>query len=170
MAPTVRRCANGPRSASRSDPGLTGRSGSEVGPGCSGPHDPRMSAVPVIALYGSLNAILNIYLANRVSGQRRSSKVSVGIGDSKDLELAVRMHGNNAEFVPLALVMLLIAELMGGSSAVLHILGGSLFTARVLHAVGLPMKAPNPARVIGTAVTWLTVVGTSVWILVMRFT
>jgi uncharacterized membrane protein YecN with MAPEG domain len=47
------------------------------------------------------------------------------------------------QFVPLALLMLLIAELMGGSSAVLHVLGGS-FSPRVLHAVGLPMKAPSP--------------------------
>lgn len=125
--------------------------------------------VPVIALYGSLNAILNVFLASRVSGHRRTSKVSVGMGDSKELEVAARVHGNNAEFVPLAILMLLIAELMGGSSVALHVLGGSLLIARVLHAIGLPMPGPNAARVIGTAVTWLTIAGTSVWILVMRF-
>lgn len=123
----------------------------------------------VVALYGSLNAILNIALASRVSAVRGKVKVALGSSDSKDLEIAVRAHGNNAEFVPLALVMLLIAELMGGASAGLHIIGGSLFVSRVLHAYGLPKPAPNFGRFVGTAGTWLAIVGTSIWVLVMRF-
>lgn len=125
--------------------------------------------VPVVALYGSLNAIFNIYLANRVSTMRRKVKVGIGIGGDKELETAVRIHANNAEFVPLALVMLLIAELSGGHSAFLHALGGTLLVGRMLHAYGLPRKAPNAPRFIGTAVTWTTIVVTSVWVLVMRF-
>lgn len=126
--------------------------------------------VPVVALYGALNAIFNVFLANNVSTVRRKEKVGLGLGSSKDLETAVRVHANNAEFVPLALVMLLIAELMGGSSLVLHCLGGTLLVARVLHAIGLPRKAPNVPRFAGTALTWMMIVGTSVWVLVLRFT
>jgi hypothetical protein len=126
-------------------------------------------AVPVVALYAPLNAILNIYLANRVSTARGREKVSIGTGDNRALELAVRIHANNAEFVPLALLMLLIAELQGASPLWLHVLGGSLFVARLAHAFGMPRKAPNPLRFMGTAVTWTTIVGTSVWILVLRF-
>jgi uncharacterized membrane protein YecN with MAPEG domain len=126
-------------------------------------------AVPVVALYGSLNALLNIYLASRVSETRRKEKVSIGTRDNKDVEVSSRIHGNNAEFVPLALVMLLIAELQGGSSMVLHILGGSLFVARILHAYGMPKPSPNFGRFTGTAVTWTCIAATSVWVLVMRF-
>jgi uncharacterized membrane protein YecN with MAPEG domain len=126
--------------------------------------------VPVVALYGSLNAIFNIYLANRVSTMRRKVKVGIGTSGDKSLELAVRIHANNAEFVPLALVMLLVAELQGGHSAALHALGGTLLVGRMLHAYGMPRKAPNVPRFVGTAATWTTILVTSVWVLVMRFT
>lgn len=126
--------------------------------------------VPVVALYGSLNAILNVYLANQVSTNRRKEKVSVGLGqNNKALELRVRIHANNAEFVPLALVMLLIAELAGGASMWLHVLGGTLLVARVFHMIGMPMKAPNFFRASGTALTWGMILATSVWLLAMRF-
>jgi uncharacterized protein len=125
--------------------------------------------VPIIALYGSLNALLNILLALRVSGMRAKERVSIGLGESAPLELAARIHGNNAEFVPLALVMLLIAELQGLSSTVLHALGGSLLVARVFHVIGMPRPAPNFFRFTGTAVTWTLIAGISVWILVARF-
>ena len=88
--------------------------------------------MPVVtALYGGLNAIFNVYLANNVSTARRKEKVSMGLGESDALLLAARIHANNAEFVPLAIVVLLLAELCGGSSFMLHVLGGSLFVSRV---------------------------------------
>jgi uncharacterized protein len=127
-------------------------------------------AVPVVALYGSLAAIFNIYLANNVSLARKREKVSIGLGkDNKPLELAARIHANNAEFTPLAIVMLLVAELSGMGSMWLHILGGSMLTGRVFHAVGMPRPAPNFFRFTGTALTWIMIVATSVWLLVMRF-
>jgi hypothetical protein len=100
---------------------------------------------------------------------RRKHRVTVGTGGKDHLELAVRMHGNNAEFVPLALLMLLICELSGGSSMLLHIFGGSLLIARILHVIGLPRPAPNVPRVVGTGVTWLTIIGTSAYTLLLRF-
>ena len=106
-------------------------------------------AIPTItALYGSLNAILNIMLAVRVSSARRRLKVSTGMGESKEMELAVRIHANNAEFVPLAIVVLLLA--------------------RVSHAVGMPLRAPNVYRVFGTVVTWTGIVVSAVYLLWLR--
>jgi uncharacterized membrane protein YecN with MAPEG domain len=125
--------------------------------------------IPVTALYGSLNALLNILLAVRVSNARRSEKVSLGTGDSQELLVRVRTHANSAEFVPLAMLMLLIAELSGGSSTWLHAIGGSLFVARIIHIPGMRMKAPNAARVAGNAITWLDIAGTALWVLWMRF-
>ncbi len=126
-------------------------------------------AVPVIALYGPLNAFFNIFLANRVSTSRRSNKVSVGHGENDDLLVTSRAHGNNAEFVPLALVMLLIAELMGGKSMWLHVMGGTLLVARVLHAIGIHQpKAPNAPRFIGTALTWTLIVGSGAYCIYLR--
>ncbi len=125
--------------------------------------------VPVIALYAPLNAFLNIYLANRVSNARRANQVSVGDGDNDELLRTARAHGNNAEFVPLAIVILLICELMGGRSLVLHLMGGSLLLARLAHAFGIRQtKTPNHGRFFGTAVTWVIIVAASGYALFLR--
>ncbi|MBL8742189.1 MAG: MAPEG family protein, partial [Myxococcales bacterium] len=115
-------------------------------------------SVPVVALYGALNAIFNVVLAMRVSGGRMKEKVSIGPAPAsggagaRALDVMIRTHGNNAEFVPLALLLLLIAELMGGSSTALHVLGGTLFVARISHAIGMPRRAPNVFRATGATV------------------
>ena len=130
----------------------------------------QLSAFPVAvtALYGAANAILNVVLAMNVTRLRRTSKTSIGVGDSSELLLASRIHGNNAETVPLALVMLLIAELSGGASMWLHVLGGLLLIGRIAHAVGLPRKAPNPFRAGGILLTWGVILATSIYCLVLR--
>ncbi|MBX3193393.1 MAG: MAPEG family protein [Labilithrix sp.] len=127
-------------------------------------------AVPVTALYGSLNAILNIALAIRVSNQRTRDKVALGTGDAQESALLVRIrtHANNAEFVPLAILMLLIAELSGGASVWLHVIGGSLLAARIAHVPGMERPAPNAARLAGNLITWLDVIATSIWVLWLR--
>lgn len=127
---------------------------------------------PVItALYGALNAIFNIFLANNVASLRTRHKVGLGDGDGQQRELlvAIRTHGNNAEFVPLAIVMMLLAELCGAKGWVLHLYGGLLLAARVAHWLGLPRKAPNPLRFGGVAVTWLAIVAISGYVLYLRF-
>jgi uncharacterized membrane protein YecN with MAPEG domain len=121
-------------------------------------------SVPVVALYAPLNAFLNIGLATNVVRFRAR-----GARDTdKDLVLAVRIHGNNAEFVPLALLMMLIAELLGGASLGLHLAGGLLLLARVSHAVGMPRKAPNPLRSFGVVATWGTIVALGIYCLLLR--
>jgi uncharacterized protein len=126
-------------------------------------------AVPVVALYGSLNAVLSIALAANVSLARVRHRVSRGTGGVDALDLAVRIHANNAEFVPLGLVMLLIAELSGGASLWLHVLGGSLLVSRILHVIGMPRPAPNFGRFVGSGGTWISIVATAVYTLVLRY-
>jgi uncharacterized membrane protein YecN with MAPEG domain len=129
-----------------------------------------MTAPVITALYGALNAILNIYLAYNVSTARKKHGVSVGLGDSPELLVASRIHSNNAEFVPLAIVMMLLAEMLGGHSAILHTCGGLLLLARVLHVYGMPRKAPNAFRFLGVALTWGVIIGVSGWVLYLRTT
>ena len=65
--------------------------------------------IPVTALYGALNAILNIVLAANVSRNRAKHNVSLGGGQSNEMEIATRAHGHNAEYVPLVTLTLHIA-------------------------------------------------------------
>jgi uncharacterized protein len=126
---------------------------------------------PVItALYGALNALFNIFLANEVSRMRKKHGVSIGQGEHPEMLVAIRVHSNNAEFVPLAIVLLLVAELCGGSKMLLHIAGGGLLIARVAHYIGMPRKAPNVWRFTGVGLTWLAIAGTAGYLLYLRTT
>ena len=125
---------------------------------------------PVItALYGALNALFNIFLAGRVASARGVHKVGLGEGDHPALLVAIRAHGNNAEFVPLALIVLLLAEMCGGHPAILHVYGGALLVARVAHWIGLPLPSPNVYRFVGIGITWLAIVAGSFYTLYLRF-
>lgn len=132
-----------------------------------------MGIPTVTALYGSLNAIFNIALATMVVRQRGKTGVSIGEGSpdiagAKDLALAIRIHANNAEFVPLCILMMLLAELCGGSPFVLHLAGGILLVSRVSHVIGMPRKAPNVFRSVGVTGTWLLICALAAWTLVLR--
>jgi len=125
----------------------------------------------VTALYAAINAFLNIVLAYRVTLLRKAHKTSHGDSDDpkSPLSLGIRAHGNNAEYVPLAIVMLLVTEMCGGDKVVLHVLGGTLLLARVLHPIGLPLKSPNPARWLGVALTFAMIAAAAGYSLYLRF-
>jgi len=126
------------------------------------------TGIPTVALYGAVNALINVALAVNVSRVRGASNVFLGTGDSEPLLRASRAHANNMEYVPLAIVLLLIAEECHGGSIPLHVLGGTLTVARLAHAHG--MLAPVvPTRVLGALLTWLTVAALAGYILFLRF-
>lgn len=127
-----------------------------------------MTAPTTTALYAALHATFNIWLAWRVSVIRRRDKVSLGVGDSKELLVAVRTHANSAEFVPLALLVMLLGELCGGASLPLHLYGGFLLVGRVGHVVGMARRAPNVYRVAANVITWTGIVAMSGYLLVLR--
>ncbi len=113
--------------------------------------------------------MFNIALALRVSRLRAKYSVSLGTGTSDQLAVAIRQHANNAEYLPLALVMLLICELCGGDKTLMHVLGGALLAGRVFHAVGLPGKQWNVWRFLGSSLTYFGILGSAGYALYLRF-
>ena len=125
--------------------------------------------VPITALYASLCAILVIALAFNVVGQRRKNKVGFGDQDVEPLALAIRSHGNAIEYIPIALLLILVLELNGARAPLLHGLGGALVIGRLLHAWGLSHSGGvSFARLSGTLITWMVILGAAttnlVWI------
>jgi uncharacterized membrane protein YecN with MAPEG domain len=102
-----------------------------------------------------------------VSRVRGKYNVSRGDGGHAELQGAIRAHGNNSEHVPLTVLLLLIAELCGGSSTVLHVLGGAFLVARILHPVGL-MKNLSPAQITGALGSYLIQVVLAGYVLWLR--
>jgi uncharacterized protein len=116
--------------------------------------------IRVTPLYAAASGAMFIGFSAYISRLRGQLHVGLGDGGAKILQRAVRVHGNFAEFVPLALILLLIAELQGAPPLVVHALGVALLVARVAHAAGLYRSSgTSPGRFFGTALTWTMILG-----------
>lgn len=111
----------------------------------------------ITLLYAGLAGLLLLALSFQVVGLRRKHRVGLGTGDQPALERAVRVHANFCEYVPIALLLLLVLELSTVvSDFLLHLLGAALIIGRLLHAQGLSRSAgTSKGRFIGTLLTWL---------------
>ncbi len=110
-----------------------------------------------VALWAGINLLVTLLLALNVTRHRLRSGVAVGAGDDAQLERVVRAHGNNAEYVPGALIALALLAHTGTSVLTIHCLGGALLLGRLLHAHGIRIvggDAPPPTRVAGNMITW----------------
>ena len=125
--------------------------------------------LPIVALYGGMCAVLNVLLGMNVSRNRGKDNVLLGHGDvGSDLHKANRAHANNSEYVPMALIMLLVAEAGGAHSVSMHSLGGILFVARLAHAHGILADA-RATRIAGILFTWLVILGAAAYALLLHF-
>ena len=99
----------------------------------------------VTALYAGLLALVYVILSGWVIRVRVTQKVLAGDKGDPVMANAMRVHANFAEYVPLALILLLLAEMQGAPALALHALGAVLLLARIMHALGmatLPHKPP----------------------------
>ena len=82
------------------------------------------------------------------------------------MQQAVRVQANFTEYVPFAVLLLVLAEITGLPSMAVHAAGMLLVASRLLHAFGLS-KSPGRSfgRFYGTAGTWILIVSLSTWLL-----
>jgi uncharacterized protein len=110
----------------------------------------------ITALYAGLLGIIYLVLAGRVVAERRRARVGLGTGGDAALERAVRVHGNFAEYTPIFLLLLLVAELNGAATLLLHALGAVFVLARIGHAQGLSQRSGvSRGRFMGTLASWV---------------
>ncbi|MFT6899487.1 MAG: putative membrane protein YecN with MAPEG domain [Paraglaciecola sp.] len=105
---------------------------------------------PITAFYAGLLAMLFLYLSALVIVNRRNKQISLGDGGDKHFLQFIRAHGNFSEYVPLVLVMLLIAEINRTDDVFLHLIGTTLLFGRLIHSFGLRRH---------TGASWQRVVG-----------
>lgn len=116
-------------------------------------------SVVISGLYISITAILVVVLAMRVVKLRRKHKIGIGDADNRDLQLASRVHANLVENAPIAMMLLIVAELNGLSAVFLHVLGVTWVIGRLLHAVGLTKGRGgyHIGRFWGGLLSWLVI-------------
>ncbi len=114
--------------------------------------------LPVTAFYAGLCAVFFVWLAWRVTVLRRKYRLLIGDGGHEDMARAIRVHCNFAEYVPLALILLGLAEMHKAPLLFLHVMGAALVLGRVLHAYSLIRSEVSTGkysgRAIGIALTW----------------
>ena len=110
---------------------------------------------PVVTpLYAAALTALFITLSLRVIVLRRSGRVSLGDAGNPALLVRIRAQGNCAEYAPLGIVLLLLAELAGAAPALLHLSGLVLLAGRISHAWALSGPGRLGARTIGMLMTF----------------
>ncbi|MDP5335811.1 MAG: MAPEG family protein [Paracoccaceae bacterium] len=99
----------------------------------------------ITALYAGLLALVYVIISGWVIRVRVQQKVFAGDKGDPVMANAMRVHANFAEYVPLALILLFLAEMQGAPALALHAIGAMLLLARIMHALGmasLPHKSP----------------------------
>ena len=108
--------------------------------------------VSITALYAGILALIVVALAINVTVHRVKLRVPLGDGGNPQMLRMIRLHGNAAEYIPLALVLMAIYEINGGWHTALHIVGIALIAGRVLQTWGMwanatcRISAARPAR------------------------
>ena len=108
---------------------------------------------PVTAITVVVLVPVFIRLALAVIAKRKAHLVAVGTGNHEDLEAAIRAHGNFSEYVPLALFLMLVAEINDSPIWFVALVGVMLVVGRLIHAAAIP-SGNIPNRVKGMKLTF----------------
>jgi hypothetical protein len=115
-------------------------------------------SVSITALYGAILGLIVITLAVNVTVHRVKLRVPLGDGGNAEMRRMIRLHGNAAEYIPLAIALMLIYEFNSGSHLGLHVIGIALIAGRVIQTWGMwATDTTTRGRQIGQSLTWLSV-------------
>lgn len=114
----------------------------------------------ITAVYAAISALLVVALSFRVIRLRLSTRTGIGDGGHQDLARCIRAHANAVEYLPLALLLLLLVEWSQTLPVIVHGFGIALVLGRLLHAIGLSRSAgASLPRFIGMLLTLLCLLG-----------
>ena len=92
------------------------------------------------ALYIVLNAAIMVAFAANVIRMRYHTRTRFGDSNNPEMMRAIRAHGNNTEYVPIALILFFLAQHLGASLLLIHAIGLPLTVGRVLHGLGFLLR------------------------------
>ena len=117
-----------------------------------------MENLIITPIYVAIFALIMVGLSAYVVKMRYKHRVVLGDGGNREMLRAIRAHGNFIEYVPMALILLVILELNGGNEIVLHGFADTLLGGRIAHLIGLNAKMPIFRR-IGILLTFGVLLG-----------
>jgi uncharacterized membrane protein YecN with MAPEG domain len=112
---------------------------------------------PVTSTVAALAAVSLVALSISVSVRRKKVGVRLGFSDDQTLMRRIRAQGNFTEYVPLALIVLALAEYGQAPAALLWATAGLLVVGRCLHYAGI-MTAKTPLSAPGMVGTYAALI------------
>jgi uncharacterized membrane protein YecN with MAPEG domain len=111
------------------------------------------------SIYIGLAALLLVILSLRIIQLRYRYKAEIGDGGVPELQRAIRAQANFIEYVPIALLLILMADLVGHQKWVVHVLGILLLIGRLAHAYGFTTSPGiSLGRTVGVGLTTIVLV------------
>ena len=92
------------------------------------------TAIAAVGLYAALNAFILIWLGSATSQLRGRHRVMIGDGGVEHLQRIMRGHANAVENIPITIVLLVVAALLGAPTVAIHIVGAVFTVGRAMHA------------------------------------
>jgi len=115
-----------------------------------------LSALPIhSAVVCGLSILLLTGLSMHVSRVRLRHRIFLGAGDVKELEVAIRAHGNAVEHLTPLLLLLVVYELLGARKLMVDMFGLAIITGRICHAAGY-LGRVGVLQQTGVALTYAT--------------
>jgi len=114
----------------------------------------------ITAFFSSILALIFYKLSINVIRLRRKYKVSLGSSTKyKDLDQAIRAHGNLSEFLPIGLILLACLEVNHLPKIVVFMCGLFFLIGRYLHASSfLKEEIDSSNRVLGMKITHWSII------------
>ncbi|MEX0952111.1 MAG: MAPEG family protein [Gammaproteobacteria bacterium] len=113
----------------------------------------------VTPAYAAILALVFVFLSVLTINKRRSAGAAIGDGGQVQLQRAIRVHANFAEYVPFALLLIYFLEISSRIDWLIHILCLVLISGRLLHAYGVSQARENLRyRITGMAMTFTVIV------------
>jgi len=114
----------------------------------------------ITGFFSSILALIFYKLSINVIKLRRKYKISLGSSKKhRDLEQAIRAHGNMSEFLPIGLILLACLEVNHIPKIIVFICGLFFLVGRYLHATSFLKEEINSShRVLGMKITLWSIV------------
>ena len=114
----------------------------------------------ITAFFSSILALIFYKLSINVIRLRRKYKISLGSSKKhKDLDQAIRAHGNLSEFLPIGLILLACLEVNHLPKIVVFMCGLFFLIGRYLHASSfLKEEIDSSNRVLGMKITHWSII------------
>ncbi len=111
----------------------------------------------ITATYAAILAVYYVAMSAYVITMRAKTDTLLGPGDNVQMLVAMRRHGNLAEYMPFAILIMALAEILGLSATWLHVAGIALVAGRLIHPFGVKAKSPLAPRVVGILATFAAI-------------